>query len=118
MLIQGEMWSLQELLGNLIDNALRYTPCGSEITLGLKTIDGHIMLYIVDNGPGVAPEGRSRLFQPFERGERQQDTQGSGLGLAIVDSIARRHEAELQVKERLPHGLQVELHFPATGGNT
>lgn len=118
IIIQGEIWTLQELMGNLIDNALCYTPCGSEITLGLKTTGDHVMLYIVDDSPGVDPEGRRRLFQPFERGARQQDTQGSGLGLAIVDSIAQRHDAELQVKGRLPHGLRIELHFPAAGENT
>lgn len=114
MVIQGEPWALRELLGNLIDNALRYTPPGSEITLGLKAIGDHVMLCIEDDGPGVPPEVRNRLLQPFERGGRQ-DTQGSGLGLAIVDSIAQRHAAELQVKERVPHGLRVELHFPAAG---
>lgn len=114
MIIQGQAWALRELLSNLIDNALRYTPPGSEITLGLNTIDNHIMLYIEDNGPGVDPEIRHRLFQPFERGGRQ-DTHGSGLGLAIVDTIAQRHAAKLQVKERPPHGLRIEVHFQAAG---
>lgn len=112
VMIRGQAWALRELLGNLIDNTLRYTPAGSEITLGLEAIDHHIMLYIEDNGPGVEPEVRNRMFQPFERGGRQ-DTQGSGLGLAIVDSIAQRHAAELHVKERQPHGLRIELHFLA-----
>lgn len=114
MNIQGQAWALHELLGNLIDNALSYTPSGSEITLGLNAIGNHIMLYIEDTGPGVDPEIRHRLFQPFERGGRQ-DTHGSGLGLAIVDTIAQRHAAKLQVKERPPHGLRIEVHFPAAG---
>ena len=72
------------------------------------------MLYIEDTGPGVDPEIRPRLFQPFERGGRQ-DTHGSGLGLAIVETIAQRHAAKLQVKERSPHGLRIEVHFQAAG---
>lgn len=111
MTIKGEPWALRELLGNLIDNAIRYTPAGSEITLGLEVCSDHFMLFIEDDGPGVDPEGLSRIFQPFERGSRQ-DTEGSGLGLAIVDSIAKRHDAELHARARLPHGLRIELHFP------
>ena len=110
MVVQGQAWALRELLGNLIDNALRYTPPGSEITLGLYANDEGTVLYIDDNGPGVDAEVRHRLRQPFERGGRQ-DTHGSGLGLAIVDNIAQRHAATLEIKERLPHGLRIEVHF-------
>ncbi|WP_339117894.1 sensor histidine kinase N-terminal domain-containing protein [Halomonas sp. BMC6] len=110
MIVQGQAWALRELLGNLIDNALRYTPPGSEITLGLYANGDWLVLYIDDNGPGVAQEVRHRLLQPFERGGRQ-DTHGSGLGLAIVDNIVQRHAATLKIKERLPHGLRIEVHF-------
>ncbi|TFH88458.1 sensor histidine kinase [Billgrantia azerbaijanica] len=112
--VRGEPWALRELLGNLIDNALRYTPPGSEITLGLAMAGDGVELYIEDDGPGVPPEVRERLLRPFERGGRQ-DTRGSGLGLAIVDSIARRHDAHLRVSARQPHGLRVALHFPPAG---
>lgn len=110
--IAGEPWALRELTGNLIDNALRYTPSGSEITLGLVRHAEAIELYIEDNGPGVPERVLARLHQPFERGGRQ-DTQGSGLGLAIVDTIARRHDASLAVETRSPHGLRVSLRFAA-----
>ncbi|MGO1625893.1 MAG: sensor histidine kinase [Halomonadaceae bacterium] len=108
--IRGEPWALCELLGNLIDNALSYTPPGSQITLGLEATGDALELYIEDNGPGVAPAVRERLLHPFERGGRQ-DTRGSGLGLAIVDSIARRHAARLVLTARKPCGLCVALHF-------
>lgn len=115
--VHGEPWALRELLGNLIDNALRYTPPHSVITLGLvghggeAGHTGEVELYIEDDGPGVAPEVAERLHQPFERGGRQ-DTEGSGLGLAIVDSIARRHDASLKVTPRTPCGLRISLSFP------
>ncbi|MDN3521464.1 sensor histidine kinase [Halomonas ramblicola] len=115
VLVRGEPWALRELLGNLIDNALRYTPPGSEITLGLETPGDGAVLYIEDDGPGVAPEVRERLLRPFERGGRQ-DTHGSGLGLAIVDSIARRHDARLKVSDRQPRGLRIDLRFPPVAG--
>lgn len=110
--IQGEPWLLQEMIGNLIDNALRYTPPGSVITLGLERQPGSVTLSIEDDGPGVSDDLLGRLHQPFERGGRQ-DTQGSGLGLAIVDSIARRHDARLDVHNAPGHGLRIDIRFPA-----
>ena len=109
--VRGEGWALRELLGNLIDNALRYTPVGSEITLGLRRERDAVSLYVEDDGPGVPAEARQRLMQPFERGGRQ-DTEGSGLGLAIVDSIARRLGGRLSLEARRPHGLVVVLRLP------
>lgn len=109
--IQGEVWALRELLGNLIDNALRYTPPGSVITLGAVCHAQTLELYIEDDGPGVSPDVMAHLHHPFERGDRQ-DTEGSGLGLAIVDSIVRRHEARMQVESAEKGGLRVRLLFP------
>ncbi|WP_203141856.1 sensor histidine kinase [Marinobacter mangrovi] len=109
--IQGEPWSLREMIGNLIDNALRYTPAGSEITLSLHRETDAVTLTIEDNGPGVSRDLLDRLHQPFERGGRQ-DTEGSGLGLAIVDSIAHRHQATLTVYSTPGHGLRVCVRFP------
>lgn len=108
----GEPWALRELIGNLIENALRYTPAGSEVTLGLslEAEGGGVVLSIEDNGPGVDPQMLERLCQPFERAGRQ-DTDGSGLGLAIVETIALRHQAELQVSNRDAGGLCVRILF-------
>lgn len=123
--VRAEAWAVRELLGNLIDNALRYTPPGSVITLGLDGGEGsdhgreragdagrgEVALFVEDDGPGVPAEARERLLQPFERGGRQ-DTDGSGLGLSIVDSIARRLGGRLTLGARDPHGLVVRLHLP------
>ncbi|MBB3190727.1 sensor histidine kinase [Halomonas cerina] len=109
--VRAEGWAIRELLGNLIDNALRYTPPGSVITLGVAGHGDEVVLFVEDDGPGVPMEARERLMQPFERGGRQ-DTDGSGLGLAIVDSIARRLGARLVLEGREPHGLVVTLHLP------
>lgn len=111
--VRAEGWAVRELLGNLIDNALRYTPPGSVITLGFEGLDQRddVALFVEDDGPGVPVETRERLLQPFERGGRQ-DTDGSGLGLSIVDSIARRLGGRLTLAARAPHGLVVRLHMP------
>ncbi|SEL12467.1 sensor histidine kinase [Halomonas daqiaonensis] len=107
----AEGWAIRELLGNLIDNALRYTPPGSVITLGVAVHGDEAVLFVEDDGPGVPADTRERLLQPFERGGRQ-DTDGSGLGLAIVDSIARGLGGRLTLGTCKPHGLVVRLHLP------
>lgn len=111
LVISGEPWSLREMIGNLIDNALLYTPAGSEITLGLEQSAGLITLSIQDSGSGVSNALLERLHQPFERGGRQ-DTTGSGLGLAIVDSIAQAHNATLQMRSEPGQGLWIGVQFP------
>lgn len=109
--VRGESWSLQEMIGNLIDNALRYTPAGTEITLALTANADTARISIRDTGPGVAPERLDHLHQPFERAGRQ-DTEGSGLGLAIVDSIVRRHRGSLRFHSKPGHGMGVDICLP------
>ncbi|MDH2436337.1 sensor histidine kinase N-terminal domain-containing protein [Pokkaliibacter sp. MBI-7] len=104
----GEEWALHELINNLIDNALRYTPAGTVITLGLRRLNQQLELFIEDNGPGVGVPDPASLIRPFERAGRQ-DTCGSGLGLAIVASIAERHHGQLQLSHCQPSGLRVSL---------
>nr|WP_298413670.1 sensor histidine kinase [uncultured Halomonas sp.] len=114
--IKAEPWAIREMIGNLIDNALRHTPRGSEITLGLDRGTDEVALFIEDNGPGVSEAMLDRLHHPFERAGRQ-DTLGSGLGLAIVDSIARRHEGVLRVQRSTTSGLRVSVSLSLSGLN-
>ncbi|GHB31971.1 sensor histidine kinase [Salinicola rhizosphaerae] len=106
--IDGEAWALAELLHNWIDNACRYTPPGSTITLKLAAIGDDVRLSIEDDGPGVPADAVSRLTRPFERAQRQ-DTEGSGLGLAIADSIAQRHGTRLRIETCQPRGLRLYI---------
>lgn len=94
--IQGDAASLTEMLNNLIDNAIRYTPEGGHITVGVGTTADGAELYVEDNGPGIAPEHRERVFERFYRilGSGQS---GSDLGLAIVAEVAKRHGAEIRL---------------------
>jgi len=90
--------SLSEMLNNLIDNAIRYTPRGGHITVSTEYAPGHALLCVEDNGPGIAPEHRERVFERFYRilGSGQS---GSGLGLSIVAEVAKRHGGELTLTE-------------------
>ncbi|WP_075259907.1 sensor histidine kinase [Herbaspirillum camelliae] len=105
---------LAQLLRNLIDNAIAYTPAGGAVSLRMERHAQWVALEICDTGPGIAASERERVFQPFYRID--PSGQGSGLGLAIVQSIARRLGVTLRLETADPaqqSGLRVRLLIPA-----
>lgn len=103
--VQGDEVMLRELLGNLIDNAIRYSPPGSTVTVRCGTQGSRPFLAVEDDGPGVPESARPRIFERFFRVEGSPGD-GSGLGLAIVREVAERH------------GASVELGTPPSGRGT
>jgi two-component system sensor histidine kinase TctE len=94
--ILGAPLMLREMLGNLIDNALRYTPAGGSVTVRVRPEDGELVLDVEDTGPGIAEAERARVFDRFYR-VLGTHAEGSGLGLAIVREIAEQHEAQVSI---------------------
>jgi two-component system sensor histidine kinase TctE len=94
--ILGDGMMLRELLSNLIDNALRYTPPGGSVTVRVRSDAGQALLEVEDTGPGIAPGERRRVFERFYR-ILGSSAPGSGLGLAIVREIARQHGADIEI---------------------
>jgi two-component system sensor histidine kinase TctE len=105
--IIGNPTMLRELLSNLIDNALRYTPPGGSVTVRVRGGAEQALLEVEDSGPGIAPAERQRVFERFYR-ILGSNTEGSGLGLAIVREIAQQHGAEVDIfnNPRAPQGKQ------------
>jgi two-component system sensor histidine kinase TctE len=104
---------LHELLANLVDNALRYTPAGGVVTVSVLREEERVLLRVEDNGPGIPPEDRKRVFERFCR-LHPGDSQGSGLGLAIVKELATALGAGIQLEDP-PEGtgLVVTVTCPA-----
>ena len=96
VIIAGNAMMLRELLSNLIDNALRYTPAGGSVTVRVRRDGEHALLEVEDTGPGIAPAERAHVFERFYRILGSSAT-GSGLGLAIVREIAQQHGAEVDI---------------------
>jgi two-component system sensor histidine kinase TctE len=94
--VLGDADSLGEMLGNLIDNAIRYTPSGGQVTVSVHRHHDAIRLQVQDNGPGIDPLHRELVFERFYRVLGNGQT-GSGLGLAIVSEVAKRHGAALEL---------------------
>jgi two-component system sensor histidine kinase TctE len=103
---------VQEMLANLIDNALRYIPAGGRVTVRVETHDGLALLCVEDDGPGIPAAERSRVFERFQRAG-ENDTEGCGLGLAIVREIADLHGAQTILSEGPGgKGTRVSIVFP------
>lgn len=111
--ISGSEYQIKLLIRNLIDNAIRYTPCSGRVDVKIVSDADQIHLIVEDSGPGIPADDRERVFDRFYRC-LGHETPGSGLGLAIVKQVAVQHEAEicLDVSERL-RGLKVVVRFPA-----
>jgi two-component system OmpR family sensor kinase len=110
--VMGDAEALHILLGNLVDNAVRYTPPGGSVAVALSDIRHAVRLVVSDTGPGIPQEARSRVFDRFYRHDSSATT-GSGLGLAIVREIATRHGATITLGDASPRGgLAVTVDFP------
>jgi two-component system sensor histidine kinase TctE len=114
VVIRGQRDLLTEALGNLIDNAVRYTPAGGRVAIGVAAAPA--TLTVADSGPGIGAEESARVFQPFVRG-RGTSGEGSGLGLAFVKEIASLHHADLDLGRATDlGGTRFTLRFPAAPG--
>lgn len=113
----GSEPEIRSAVSNLVFNAVRYTPVGSQITLRWTTMEnGSAYIEVVDNGEGVDPVHIPRLTERFYRVDKGRSTAtgGTGLGLAIVKHVLLRHDAQLHITSRPGEGAQFRCVFPAT----
>ena len=114
--LAGAASELFSAMGNLISNAVRYTPAGGRIVASARLRpDGCLVFAVTDTGPGIAPEHLGRLTERFYRIDRSRsrETGGTGLGLAIVKHVAHRHGATLTIESTVGKGSVFTLTFPA-----
>jgi two-component system sensor histidine kinase TctE len=112
--VDGDVFLLRDLLDNLVDNALRYTPPGGSVTVRCGAPAAGAFLEVEDDGPGIPPAQRARVFERFVRLAPDGGATGSGLGLAIVRDIARLHGARVELGEGAAgEGARFTILFPA-----
>jgi signal transduction histidine kinase len=114
--VGGSRPLLVQAVLNLLDNAVRYTPCGGRITVSTEVSDAVVRLSVEDSGPGVPEAERANVFKPFYRLATTQAAEadaGSGLGLAIVTGIARAHRGRVELHEAPGGGSVFSLVLPA-----
>jgi signal transduction histidine kinase len=111
VLVVGDRTLLAQAIINLLDNAGRHTPPGTNIELVLSCDARLAFLSIADNGPGVAHADRERILQRFVRGEASRTTPGNGLGLSLVSAVAAAHGGGVAVNDNEP-GFRLLLTLP------
>ena len=114
--IQGDSDLLIEALANLVDNAIKFTQEGGEVTIDVGVRMGRLFLRVCDNGPGIAEAERQAILGRFYRSDKSRHLPGSGLGLSLVTAIARLHDAQVLVEDGHP-GAVFTLQFPAFEGS-
>jgi two-component system phosphate regulon sensor histidine kinase PhoR len=115
-MVMGSRDELASAFGNLVSNAIRYTPAGGTITLTWRvTPDGAGVFSVTDTGIGIGPEHLPRLTERFYRVDRSRSraTGGTGLGLAIVKHVLLRHQAELEIASQTGKGSTFSVRLPA-----
>ncbi len=114
--VLGDQDRLRQLLLNLADNALKYTPAGGEVTLNMRRSDGWVSVAVSDTGIGISPEDLPHIFDRFYRADRSRGRSGgAGLGLAIAHWIAQAHHGRLEVTSEVGRGSTFTLWLPELG---
>jgi two-component system CheB/CheR fusion protein len=114
--VHGDPERLIQIASNLLDNALKFTPSGGRVRVGLQQRGGKVVMQLDDTGVGIGPEMRERLFQPFSQAPQSIDRThgGLGLGLATVKGLVELHGGEIELLSSGPgQGTQVTLRLPA-----
>jgi len=113
--VRGDADRLDQVLSNLLSNALRYTEPGGRVELRVWRAGTHAVLEVSDTGVGIAPEDLKHVFKRFWRGEksRSRATGGAGIGLAIVHELVRAHDGRIDVESRPGSGSTFRVSLPA-----
>jgi signal transduction histidine kinase len=115
-LVRADPERLRQVLGNLIDNAVKYSPAGERVDVRAVALDGTVQISVADRGPGIQPEDQRLVFEKFGRVSNGSSKPGTGLGLYIARSITEAHGGTLGVSSTPGRGATFTLRLPADGG--
>jgi signal transduction histidine kinase len=114
LFVRGDAHLISQAIGNLLDNAIKYSPQGSTVLIAAERGAAGPAVTVADNGPGIPPEKRTAILERFVRLEEAAGKEGYGLGLSFVAAVAEWHGARLELADNRP-GLRATLYFPAAG---
>lgn len=101
----------EEALFNILDNAVKYAPNESTVTITVKQYNRYVCICVADEGPGIPEEERSRIFLRFYRGERNQQEEGVGIGLYLAREIIRKNDGYIKVRNGMKNGSIFEIYL-------
>ena len=113
--VRADRDALALAVRNLVDNAMKYSPESSEVTVSVEAVGEKAGIAVLDQGAGISPEEQRKIIGSFVRGRAAQtmNVKGTGIGLAMVDQVARAHGGRLEIDSQLGHGARFTLWFPA-----
>jgi two-component system phosphate regulon sensor histidine kinase PhoR len=117
--VRADSDRLEQVLGNLVDNAIKYGRPEGKVLVGARAVDGgHVEVFVKDDGPGIPAESLSRVFERFYRVDkaRSREQGGTGLGLSIVKHIVQSHGGRVWAKSELGHGATFYFTLPQDDG--
>jgi two-component system sensor histidine kinase KdpD len=106
---------ITQVVTNLLENAAKFAPAGTTISVGARRADGSLELSVADQGPGIPPEEREQVFEKFYRLSRTQRTPGTGIGLAIVKGLVEAHDGRIRVEDAPGGGARFVVRLPLGG---
>src|SRR5262249_19806120 len=115
--VRADYGRLLQVIGNLLTNAVKFTPAGGRVVLSAKPVAGEIVFAVSDNGPGIAPEVAGHLFERFWQA-RDVDRRGIGLGLAISKGIVEAHGGQIWVESKPGAGSIFSFSIPARSSSS
>jgi signal transduction histidine kinase len=111
--VEADPRRLAQAIGNLVSNAIKFTPSGGKVTITAGQSDGEVWIRVSDTGPGMSEEELNRIFTPFYRSQRDRRfPQGMGLGLSIARDLAIAHGGRLEVDSTPGIGSRFTLWIP------
>ena len=114
LFVQADARLIVQVIINLLDNAVKYAPAGTAITIGTREEGGNVLVSVADEGPGIPEDQKPRVFDLFWSGNNLtgDSRRGLGLGLALCQSIMKAHSGTIAVRDNTPRGAVFELTFP------
>jgi signal transduction histidine kinase len=111
--VAGDALRIEQVITNLISNALKYSPSVRKVEVGLRPSGDDVCLYVRDYGIGISEDDQRRLFEPFQRASLSKDTvPGAGLGLFVVQRLVQAHGGRIDVRSRPGEGAEFRVHLP------
>jgi signal transduction histidine kinase len=111
--VQGDSSQIQRALVNVLENAIKFSPEGSTISLKVEQLQNGIEISVSDSGLGIPEEEREKIFQPFYRGTQNGDKEGSGLGLFIARKIVELHGGTIRAESNAGNGTVIRINLPS-----
>jgi signal transduction histidine kinase len=102
----------RQILFNLVANAIKFTPTGGRITVGVSESAGEVVVSVRDTGPGLTPKEAQQIFEPFERGKAKRSTEGAGLGLALAKHLVELQGGRIWADSKPGHGATFSFTIP------